>query len=47
MTVNPIAASILAAIIVHEPIGLPLAMGVVAVFIGIWVAATGPAPPAA
>jgi drug/metabolite transporter (DMT)-like permease len=40
MTVNPIAASLLAALIVGEPLGLPLLIGVVAVGAGIWVATT-------
>lgn len=43
MTVNPIAASLLAALIVAEPIGLPLLIGIVAVGSGIWVATTEPA----
>jgi drug/metabolite transporter (DMT)-like permease len=42
MTVNPIAASLLAAAIVGEPIGLPLLIGIVAVGTGIWVATTEP-----
>jgi drug/metabolite transporter (DMT)-like permease len=40
MTVNPIAASLLAAVIVGEPVGLPLLIGIVAVGTGIWVATT-------
>lgn len=40
MTVNPIAASLLAAIIVSEPIGLNLVAGLIAVAIGIWLAST-------
>jgi drug/metabolite transporter (DMT)-like permease len=40
MTVNPIAASLLAAMILGEPIGLPLLTGIVAVGAGIWVATT-------
>ena len=43
MTVNPIAASLLAAAIMGEPLGLPLLIGVVAVGLGIWVATTDPA----
>jgi drug/metabolite transporter (DMT)-like permease len=42
MTVNPIAASLLAAAIVGEPLGLPLLVGVIAVGVGIWVATTEP-----
>jgi drug/metabolite transporter (DMT)-like permease len=41
MTVNPIAASLLAAIIVAEPIGWNLVVGLVAVAAGIWLASTG------
>jgi len=40
MTVNPIAASLLAAIIVHEPIGWNLIVGLIAVGVGIWLAST-------
>ena len=40
MTVNPIAASSLAAAILGEPIGLALLVGIVAVGAGIWVATT-------
>jgi drug/metabolite transporter (DMT)-like permease len=40
ITVNPVSASILAAAIIGEPIGLNLALGIAAVFCGIWVAAT-------
>jgi len=40
MTVNPIAASLLAAIIVSEPIGWNLVVGLVAVGSGIWLAST-------
>ena len=36
---HPISASILAAVVVGEPIGLNLAVGVVAVLAGIWIAA--------
>jgi drug/metabolite transporter (DMT)-like permease len=38
MTVNPIAASLLAALIVGEPIGANLILGLVAVACGIWLA---------
>jgi drug/metabolite transporter (DMT)-like permease len=38
MTVNPIAAALLAAMIVAEPLTLNLLVGLLAVFIGIWVA---------
>lgn len=38
MAVNPISASILAAIIIGEPIGMNLLLGVIAVFGGIWIA---------
>src|SRR3954453_17339498 len=40
MTVNPIAAALLAQQLVGEPITLNLVAGLVAVFIGIWVATT-------
>ncbi len=40
MTVNPIAASLLAAVLVSEPIGLNLVAGLIAVAIGIWFAST-------
>jgi drug/metabolite transporter (DMT)-like permease len=40
MTVNPLAAAILAAFILDEPIGLNLVVGMVAVFAGIWIATT-------
>jgi drug/metabolite transporter (DMT)-like permease len=42
MTVNPISASVLAAILIGEPIGLPLVLGIVAVGLGIWLASTAP-----
>jgi drug/metabolite transporter (DMT)-like permease len=40
MTVNPIAAALLAAVLVGEPITLNLVVGLVAVFAGIWIATT-------
>jgi len=40
MTVNPVAASLLAAALVAEPIGLNLVLGIVAVGVGIWIAST-------
>jgi drug/metabolite transporter (DMT)-like permease len=40
MTVNPIAAGLLAAQLVGEPITLNLIVGLVAVFAGIWIATT-------
>ena len=40
MTVNPIAASLLAAVIVAEPIGWNLVIGLTAVAAGIWLAST-------
>ena len=39
MTVNP-AASLLAAILVSEPVGLHLVAGLIAVAAGIWIAST-------
>jgi drug/metabolite transporter (DMT)-like permease len=45
MTVNPIAAGLLASWLVDEPITLNLIVGLVAVFAGIWVATTeSPSP---
>jgi drug/metabolite transporter (DMT)-like permease len=44
MTVNPISASLLASLLVGEPLGLNLLLGVVAVGAGIWIASTNPAP---
>ena len=46
IAVRPITASILAAIALGEPIGLNLAIGVIAVLAGIWIAA-GEQPPKA
>lgn len=43
MTVNPIAAGLLATVLVQEPITLNLVLGLVAVFAGIWIATTQPA----
>jgi drug/metabolite transporter (DMT)-like permease len=40
ITVNPIAASIVAALAIGEPIGLHLVAGVAAVALGIWIAST-------
>ena len=40
MTVNPIAAGLLATQLVDEPITLNLIIGLVAVFAGIWIATT-------
>ena len=45
MTVNPIAATLLAALLIGEPITANLLIGLVAVFAGIWIA-TGEAKPA-
>jgi drug/metabolite transporter (DMT)-like permease len=42
MTVNPIAAGLLATQLVGEPITLNLVLGLVAVFAGIWIATAGP-----
>jgi drug/metabolite transporter (DMT)-like permease len=43
MTVNPLAASLLAAVIVAEPIGWNLVAGLAAVGSGIWLASSGEA----
>jgi drug/metabolite transporter (DMT)-like permease len=40
MTVNPIAAGLLATQLVGEPFTLNLVIGLVAVFAGIWIATT-------
>jgi drug/metabolite transporter (DMT)-like permease len=42
MTVNPVSASLLAAVLVGEPLGLPLALGIIAVGAGIWLASSTP-----
>ncbi len=42
MTVNPIAAGLLAAQLVHEPITINLVAGLLAVFLGILIATTDP-----
>lgn len=44
MTVNPVSAMLLAAILVDEPITPNLLVGLVAVFAGIWLATTQAAP---
>ncbi|MBI3245786.1 MAG: DMT family transporter [Deltaproteobacteria bacterium] len=41
MTVNPIAASIVAALVIGEEIDMSLMVGVATVFVGIWIASTG------
>ena len=45
MTVNPTAAALLATQLVGEPITLNLVVGLVAVFLGIWIATTEPMKP--
>jgi len=40
MTINPLAASLAAAVIVGEPIGLNLVVGLVAVGVGVWLASS-------
>jgi hypothetical protein len=40
--VNPIAASLLAAVLIGEPLGIHLAFGVAAVGAGIWLASSAP-----
>jgi drug/metabolite transporter (DMT)-like permease len=44
MTVNPLIAGVSAALILGEPITLNLIVGLIAVFAGIWIATTEPAP---
>jgi drug/metabolite transporter (DMT)-like permease len=46
MTVNPIAAALLAQQLVGEPLTLDLLLGLVAVFAGIWIATTSAPQPA-
>ena len=40
VTVNPVAASLVGAILLHEPLSWNLAGGIVTVFVGIWIATT-------
>jgi drug/metabolite transporter (DMT)-like permease len=40
MTVNPVAAALLAGLLIGEPITSNLIVGLVAVFAGIWIATT-------
>ena len=40
ITVSPIAAALLAAVLVGEPIGVSLLIGIAAVGAGIWIAST-------
>jgi drug/metabolite transporter (DMT)-like permease len=50
VTVNPVTASLVAALVLNEPVGWNLAVGIVVVGIGIWLAATdgrGASPSAA
>jgi drug/metabolite transporter (DMT)-like permease len=47
MTVNPVAAALLATVLVSEPITINLIVGVVAVFAGIWIATIAPRADAA
>ena len=42
VTVNPITASLVGALLLGEPVGLHLAAGIVTVFAGIWIATTAP-----
>jgi drug/metabolite transporter (DMT)-like permease len=44
MTVNPIAATLLAALLIGEPITANLLIGLIAVFAGIWIATSQPKP---
>ena len=44
MTVNPLAASLLASLLVGEPLGIELFVGMGAVAIGIWLVSTQAAP---
>ena len=40
MTVNPFVSGLLAALILHEPVTVQLAAGLVAVCVGLWIATT-------
>jgi drug/metabolite transporter (DMT)-like permease len=40
VTVNPVAASLVGAVLLHEPLSWNLAGGIVTVFVGIWIATT-------
>ena len=40
MTINPLVAGVLAAVLLGEPFTLNLAVGLIAVFAGIWIATT-------
>jgi drug/metabolite transporter (DMT)-like permease len=40
VTVNPVAASLVGAVLLHEPLGWNLVGGIVTVFVGIWIATT-------
>jgi drug/metabolite transporter (DMT)-like permease len=44
LTLNPVTASLLAAVILDEPIGLNLVVGIAAVLTGIWIASTESKP---
>ncbi|MEM9670887.1 MAG: EamA family transporter [Pseudomonadota bacterium] len=46
MTVNPIAAAMLAAVLVGEPVTINLVAGLIAVFAGIWIATSSGIPTA-
>jgi len=46
MTVNPVAAALLAQQLVGEPLTADLLLGLVAVFAGLWIATTAAAQPA-
>jgi drug/metabolite transporter (DMT)-like permease len=47
ITVSPIAAALLAAVLIGEPIGASLLVGIAAVATGIWTASTDPSASAA
>ena len=40
VTVNPVAASLVGAVLLHEPLSWNLVGGIVTVFVGIWIATT-------
>jgi drug/metabolite transporter (DMT)-like permease len=42
MAMHPVSASILAAVVIGEPVGLNLILGVIAILGGIWIATSEP-----
>ena len=42
IAVHPVSASVFAVIVIGEPVGVSLAVGVIAVLVGIWIATRAP-----